>query len=412
MLQYKQGKLEVQTYLETCTFKRLGAEYGIFARCDKNGNKFSLNYDTILAPKGVLMVEQCRGLILATKGPIIPHKDGKIDENFCPGETTVIAYPFDKFYNEEQAQAVTLKWDAPGIYNKLSIQDKMDGTLCIVYFDPFKNEWCVATRSVPDADLPLDGWEDMSFRKLFEKGVEETMGKTFERMTRDFPRDVTFMFELTSPYNRIFVNYKETRITLIGTRDNISLKESDPDTVMRGMNRYLPRPETWALHSVEDVRAFVNGRSPEECEGAVVVDQNFRRTKIKNINWVIANSTKSSLGASPRNLMRYVLLGVSDDITSMLPEDLKTKLTEMENGVAALFKKIDHEFVVWKEDAGSDRRRFAELVNLNAEWVTPLFKMWEGKFASTSELIKDLIDRQKLGDNLIDHLIKIIKKDT
>jgi hypothetical protein len=142
--------LYVQEYLRTHTFGELASEWGVIARLDAKKKKFSLNYDMILWTPGHEGAEQCRGVVLSPSNILelreIPTSVGlKPDPEFCPGETTLLAYPMDKFYNLEEIHASKIDWNDKA----LKVYEKLDGTLAIVYFDNFKNEWHVATRSVP-----------------------------------------------------------------------------------------------------------------------------------------------------------------------------------------------------------------------------------------------------------------------
>ena len=70
---------------------------------------------------------------------------------------------------------------------------KLDGSLIIVYFDPIINEWCCATRAVPDADLLMDN-QLFTFRTLFEKAVQETCGYDFHNLTTLLDAELHLLF--------------------------------------------------------------------------------------------------------------------------------------------------------------------------------------------------------------------------
>jgi len=210
--------LLVQEYLKTHSLEALDREHGIKARpC---GHKFSLNYDMIEAKDDDLMAQECRGLILclADDNAVL-----SLDEPL--GETRVLARPFDRFFNHGQGAAADVDLEHPDT----RFYEKMDGTLCILYFDFVKDEWHVATRSVAEADLPIDGFEDFTFRTLFEKACLETTGlEDFWRFTFLLDTKKTYLFELTTPRNRIVVNYENYGITLLGARTNECGTEHDP----------------------------------------------------------------------------------------------------------------------------------------------------------------------------------------
>lgn len=400
-------QIDVQLFLETHTFGELQSQWGVYARVSKDGKKFSLNYDQLEYTPGHRGAEQCRGAVLALElahgNASIPHVDGKPDTSFCPGKTVVFAYPFDKFYNSHEQYAAQIDWAD----SKLRVEDKMDGTLCILYWDATQKEWHVATRSVPEADLPIDGNVNLTFRLLFERAVQEQFGVSFARWVARLPKSYTWCFELTSPYNRVFVDYKRSAVTLLGIRDNFTLLERDPDEVIKELNLDVPRPNRWSFKTLDEIALFVNNMPPEKCEGAVVIDGTFRRVKIKNSQWVVANATKSTLSSSPRNLVRYILQGTSDDITAMMPTETQNDITRFKTKINQFFSEIDKTFAEIYSKT-SDRKTFAMLVSAQRLWKAPFFKLYEGKISSSREFVDNMIKANLLGEPTIDIMLGYI----
>lgn len=401
-------ELEVQRFLKNKTFGDLQREWGVYARVNNSCYKFSLNYNALEFTPGHYGTEQCRGTVLAVPfghGPI-PCANSRPDPTFCPGETIVLAYPFDKFYNSHELHA-SINWND----TDLVVEDKMDGTLCIMYWDGSSRRWCVATRSVPDADLPIDGSPALTFRKLFELAIQEQFTQPFDTWSQRFSKSFTWCFELTSPQNRVFVDYKSPRVTLLGVRDNLSFAELDPDRVVWEMGIGIPRPRRWSLRTPEEIKEFVATMPPEKCEGAVAVDSTFKRVKVKNPQWVTANATKTVLSTSPRNLMRYVLSGMSDDITSMMPQNIQDDLTRIQKGVKRVTDSIDAKYAEYRVESGNDRKLFAQIVKAHHAWSTPFFKMFEGKFVTSLEFIADVVKNDKLGEPLVDTLLALVNEE-
>ena len=221
--------LLVQEFLKNKTFGDLIREHGVYASVSKSGYKFSLNYDMIEAKETDPLASQCRGLILSTTDgkPLYCEitADGKRHyENVGPGETVILGYGFDRFFNHGQGCAAKINWHDPN----LAVLEKLDGTLCIVYFDFFAHKWCVATRSVSEADLLMDNGL-FTFRILFEKAVQDTCGISFKELTNYLDLHHTYCFELTTPYNRIVVNYPKNGVTLLAARDLTTNLEVYPD---------------------------------------------------------------------------------------------------------------------------------------------------------------------------------------
>src|SRR3990167_9769804 len=159
--------LHVQEYLKTKSLNQLEEEHGVGASFDKDKTKFSLNYSQINSRSTDSLANQCRGLILRWKD----HKT-TLDNLDFTGETEIVACPMDRFFNYGDSAAIQIDW------SNASVEEKLDGTLCIVYFDKFKEQWCIATRSVPEADVPIDGCEQ-TFATLFHKAVHEQHQENF-----------------------------------------------------------------------------------------------------------------------------------------------------------------------------------------------------------------------------------------
>ena len=208
--------LLVQKFLETHTFKELQEQHGVYCSFSKEHYKWSLNYDQLESKENDSLAQECRGLILSTidgSKLVGTEVDGKIKfDDICPGQTVILAHPMNRFFNYGQGAAAHINFNDPN----LSILEKLDGTLTIVYYDEFALKWCVATRSVPEADILLNDY--YTFRTLFEKALHDMANISFDDFVKTLDINTTYCFELTSPYNRVVVNYLDTKITLLSAR--------------------------------------------------------------------------------------------------------------------------------------------------------------------------------------------------
>src|ERR1035438_2036279 len=92
----------------------------------KYTNLIQFTYDMLDSPKSDPIIRESRGLILNE------------DDNW-----NVVAYPFNRFFNEGEGCADTIDWSTA------KVQEKVDGTLIIMYW--YDNIWQIATRGSPDA---------------------------------------------------------------------------------------------------------------------------------------------------------------------------------------------------------------------------------------------------------------------
>jgi len=448
--------LLVQEFLKNHTFGELIEKHGVYPSFSKSGHKFNLNYDMIEAQETDLLSQECRGLILSAMdgssflslAKIVNDKPNY--NHICPGDTVVLAYPMNRFFNYGQGCAVNIDWND----KNLSIMEKLDGTLIIVYYDMFTKQWCAATRAVSEADLIMDNGI-FTFRTLFEKALKDTSGKTFEEFANELNKNITYCFELTTPYNRIVVDYKECKVALISARHIHSNKEFNlcgPSYSFawiskdKAMNSYfvsdknkeyiaslnmpddkemlfpvpndlcgVPYVRTYKYNSISELLDWVSSLNPMENEGVVVMDADFNRIKIKNANYVAANKMRDNLGASERNCVEVILHEKEDDIIPLLPEEIVKNLLRIKRGLQQAIKDYDNVYAEAKAKADSlskgDRRTFALLVTENKEfWTAPFFAIFGGKAVNMKDFIMKNKKDGSWSDSFLDKLLEMANK--
>ncbi len=443
--------LLVQKYLETHTFGDLARDHGVYASFSKSGHKFSLNYDQIEARESDPLSQETRGLILAAVDgkPVagVVGPDGKMDRtNVVIGPTQVLAYPMKRFFNHGQGSAANIDWSDP----KLAVLEKLDGTLCIVYWDPFTSQWCVATRSVPEADLPMDNGI-FTFRTLFEKALKDTCGKDFVDFTSGLNKRITYCFELTTPYNRIVVHYPDCRVTLLAARSLVNHDEFDLTNLGGGLKwveydkldqktkdhlaalghtkedtpeAFIPVPfdlsgvpvvQAHTYTSVQELVDWVSSLNPMEHEGVVVRDSQFNRIKVKNAAYVAYNKVRDALATSPRNMVELILTEKDDDVIPMLPEEIVKNLQSIKVGVQKTIRDHDAAYLSAKAEADrikpGDKKTFAILVTQNkALWTAPFFQMFDGKASNMKDFImKSRSKDGTWGNSFLDKMLELSK---
>lgn len=414
--------LLVQEYLMNHSFGMLAAEHGVYASFSKSGHKASFNYDQIEAKENDPLAQECRGLILsATDGhsflPQTIEVNNKLSyEHIVMGETKILSFPMKRFFNIGQGSAAEINWSDP----KLVVLEKLDGTLCIVYFDPFTDKWCVATRSVPEADLPMDNGI-FTFRSLFEKAVEDTTQLTFSALTELLSKNYTYCFELTTPYNRIVVHYPNNGITLLAVRDLITHKEVDfSHDVVQYLNCVVPFVQAYTYTTLDELLTWVSSLNPMEHEGVVVRDVNFNRIKMKNAAYVAYNKVRDTLATSSRNCVELILAEKDDDVISFLPEEIVNNLLKIKAGVQQAIKQHDEWYnmitISMKAINATDKKTFAISVQQLAKehkgiWTAPFFNMWDGKSSSMKDFILKNKKDGTWGDSFLDKILEISNYD-
>lgn len=411
--------LLVQKYLETNSFGNLAKEHGVYASFSKSGHKWSLNYDQIEAKESDPLAQECRGLVLAREDgcPIFGEvlSDGKLNrDNMEPGKTKILAYPMKRFFNYGQGAAATISWND----SSLAVLEKLDGTLCIVYYDPFSSKWCIATRAVPEADLLMDNGL-FTFRTLFEKALLDTCGKSFDEFTSNLGSNWTYCFELTTPYNRIVVNYPNNSITLLSAREINTMDEIDINNDLNRafLNKDMPEIPIVQAHkfsTIDSLVDWVSSLNPMEHEGVVVRDSKFNRIKIKNAAYVAYNRVRDTLGTSERNCLEIILQEKDDDVIPFLPEEIVNNLIKIKNNLQLVLKKYDDIYLAAKAQADAtmpgDKKTFAIIVTKDKElWSAPFFQIFDGKAINMKDFITKNRKDGTWGNGFLDKLLDLSK---
>jgi len=364
--------LEVQKYLRSSgnTLELLEQNFGIEPRfC---GNKVALNYNQIESPMGERISQECRGLYLRQ------------------GSWDIIACPFFKFFNSEEGHAAVIDWST-AVY-----QEKLDGSLLIYYWDDEKGQWFFGTRKVCEGNTKVNNcsmtFAELASRCLFEMGVSPNFHEKLDKHS-------TYMFELTSPFNRICVDNKDFKLTILGARHNVSLEEYKPTKLFKELGFSVP--VEYSFQRLADVSAIldeINKWNPTEHEGLVVVDSQFNRVKIKTIPYKALHGTVSAANASDRNLIKLIILDKLDDIKDILIGSVKDKAVEYQYRVRELLSGIRYDWNKLKDI--DDMKEFA-LAAQKTKFSAPLFALKRNKTESISEFIKGMADSNTGADKVL-----------
>lgn len=285
-------KMETQKYLEANGLQALIDEFHIDV--SDYEDRVVLNYNQIDSPRFHPICDECRALILRK------------------GTWEVLARSFDRFYNVGEGQ----DWkDFP--VEKAHIYEKLDGSLISVYNDG--NGWHPATRKKAFAEGGTAFGLD--FKELFEKAIEGKKVNTFLATSSPF---FTYIFELTSPMNRVVTPYSETKVTLIGARNNLDGYEFGKellDSIAKDMD--VARPKIYECNTFEEVT-----RKAEELETmdegfVLTVEQagSFRRLKCKNSKYLAIAHMRNNGAVSPRRILTLVIDNEEAEYLSYFPED-------------------------------------------------------------------------------------------
>ena len=276
--------LKVQEYLRGLSICKVGVQDSLgqlkakFAIEYKQHSKYPqlwlLKYNQIESNFSEELVRECRGLILDSSN-----------------NWNVVAMPFKKFFNSAEHHAAEIDW------KKATVLEKLDGSLTSLWC--YNDEFNVSTSGCPDGTNQINDM-GITFGELFWKCFNE-QGLDI----KNFDKGFTYMFELTSPYNRVVVDHKISKITLIGIRDPFLREwpvDGDYGLALVKNPDYIVK--SYSLASLEDCLSAAAKMNPLQQEGFVAVGYerddmgNFPRQKIKSPSYVALHHMKDRCGLS------------------------------------------------------------------------------------------------------------------
>lgn len=364
--------LQVQQYLRSGkTLEDLEIEHGVKNSKDISKDVISLNYSLLSGILSPLSVE-CRGLIL--------EKD----------TWNIVAFPFTKFYNlgEERATSILERFD----FSNFNVYEKLDGTLIICYF--YQNKWWFATRSNPIGNNDYSGC-GKTFSDLVKSTVISTYGD-FGTFLSYLDSNYTYMFELTTPFNVVHIQHKESSLTLLGVRSMLDYSEVN----LKEFQTPLKKVSFHSISSLENTVEYVKSLNSEklDSEGVVICDKNFNRLKIKNEKYFLVSSTSEHNLISDKKKLEFILSGQLDDIEQYLPQQILEECNYIKDSISSLIKEAQTEF---KNINYPDKKEFANRVKQSNIEDCLLYSLWAEK-----DLLEVL---QKMSPNKVLQMISKYK---
>jgi len=258
---------------------------------------------------------------------------------------TVKSYlmPFFKFMNFGENGADPIDWN-----NTLYVRDKLDGSLLKILKENDGNDLWTTNGSfdihaeVPEL-IPAQNDENLLPPYTFA-ALRDYALRGHEEEIKRLPSGWTFMFELISPYNRIIVPYRETRLILLGCRDERG-HERTPEWAAENFGLSFATPQIYPLRNIDEVIAYCKSVDTNDREGVVVQDHNFNRIKIKTDHYRSLFFLKGEDHFSDEKIFTAIKQGSIDDAVAAWPEigvrtgEIKTEWIAFRNSVMSLCGK-------------------------------------------------------------------------
>ncbi len=252
---------------------------------------FLLKYNQIESDLSLPEVQQARGIIY--------YKD----------TLELASMAFTKFFNYGETNAHEVD------FKNSSIFQKMDGTMIQLWWNKHSNQWEVGTTGTAygEVENSLFG----SFRELFFRTYNKQTGN--DDIGKYLTKGITYMFELTTPFNIVVTLHETSAITLIGARDcrvvspNYLEELRVEDIHIPGVTHSLK----YKFDTIKDIQKYLQGVN-FNFEGFVVCDKNFNRLKIKGEEYVRMHHLKNK--SKEYELLNVVLKNEIEEYCAVIPE--------------------------------------------------------------------------------------------
>ena len=317
----------------------------------------------------------------------------------------VVSFPFVKFHNYGEMYADDIDWKS------CYVTEKLDGS--IVKVVRLGNELLISTNSTIDAyKAPLMeqiGCKAKSFGELIDEAVVNAYKENhsiandgfYNPITVDnwfyylFDEGKTYMFELTSPFNKIVVPWKEIRLNFLGVRDNSTFEETFfGDHPLKDV---FNTPKVFPLTSANECIEAA-GKLDSNAEGYVVCDKSFNRIKIKSPLYVAIHHLRGENGViSYRRALEIVKKNEVDEVLTYFPE-YKSAFDDLSFKFNAKVKELEDTWNDFISIKNTLLTRKDQAIWLTSHCKTPglLFSMLDGKIKSIHDGLYDMPNENML----------------
>ena len=359
----------------------------------QKGDFVLLKYSSI-EPKSDMsnpIVQECRGLILKkdffelTSNPSIP-------------QYKVASMRFTKFFNYGQEEAAILEFPCEA-------SEKIDGSLIGVWYDN-NTGWHVSTSGNIDAeDAPIDTGEYKSYRDIFNLAWDDNFFDTLSK-------DCTYMFELVSPFTKIVVPYKETKLYLLAIRNNITLEEFDRSYLSiiaeQLFGDKISVPKSYMCKNIEEIQNAVNELTDndENFEGFVLCDKNFNRIKLKSAIYTNLFFIRGEGVFSNKKILKLIMDEQDDDVIAYFPE-YKEQFDRIRRGLSLFITHLKSLLSDGEKLYKLDKKEFANNIKLY-KYKDILFKAygcdyWNLKEEFQADFLKNYVENIAIS-KLLDYV--------
>ena len=317
-----------------------------------------LKYNQLDSDFNEEIVRECRGLIIN-------------EDSLEP-----VCVPFYKFGNYGESYCPEIDWESAVIL------EKRDGSLIKVV--KLGKDYLISTNGCIDAFKAMMPDDILCPYKSYGDLFMKAMGDRLSLLSEGY----TYMFELTSPYNRVVVPYDDIEIALIGIRNNKSLQEElICDSKLK--DSFL-LPKRYGFKTLEECIESAHSL-PYSDEGYVVVDKHFNRVKIKSLEYVNVHHLRGEGVMTEKRILDIIRQNEIAEYLIYFPE-YKDLFDEYKRKVDDLYKAYHFMWLSFSQLEFNSRKEIALFLQdaKDAYDMGFIFKMLDGKIKESCDFFADM----------------------
>lgn len=325
-----------------------------------------LKYNQIDSDFSNEIVRECRGLILSES------------DNY-----EVVTVPFFKFGNYGESYVAPIDW------SNAKITQKIDGSLIKIV--RIGDELLISTNGTIDASKAevsqTFACSYANYRQLV-LAAEPLCNMSNDDILALFEEGYTYMFELTSIYNKVVIPYDGIKLWFIGCRDNQSLQEiliyNHP------LSKVFDTPKQYGFKSLQECIDSAK-LLPYNDEGYVVVDNAFNRCKVKSAAYVAIHHLKGEGILTPKKALELIRMNEVVEFLNYFNE-YRANFEQLGNQYESLINDIQNDWDNHRQiiDSYDLRKDKAMYIKDHCKYISFAFGMLDGKFSNSRIYVANL----------------------
>ena len=306
-------------------------------------------------------------------------------------ERNVLSSGFGKFFNHLERPDC---YPDPEQFNDWVIEDKQDGSLCIVDF--VNGQFSMRTRGTSTYKT-LVNYKDFEF--LFEK-----YPKVKKHVQEN--SNYSFLFEIVTPNNVIVIRPKEIDFYFLGAIDKNTLKMATNEEVLNMWKNMgcPPTPQKYYFQNVKSISQISEFVKEWKGKEGVVLsyNNNQNRIKLKSLWYITIHRIKSQLNSENNLIDFYVECGMPEhsvfqnkietEFDFEIAEQLKDEILRISEIGDNVKREIEHmkEFAhtMGRFETRKEQARYVMENYGKSKKSSFVFDILDGKELSSSQLTK------------------------